>query len=112
MSINPGKMDRRIVIQVKTTTRGAAGGTVVAWADERVVWAEKVSETSTEGRRMLALRAEATVIFRIRYLSTLTTRHRIYFEGQYHDILGDPVEEGRREMMLVTAKRVEALSPA
>jgi len=110
--MNPGKLDRRLVIQTKTTTRGAAGGPVETWANSATVWAEKVSTTSSEARRALATRAEATLVLRIRYLSSLTARNRLYFEGQYWDIVGDPIEEGRRDTMLVTARTVEAVEAA
>lgn len=106
-SIDPGRLDRRITLQSRTTSRDGEGSAIVAFADEDTIWAQKLSETSSEGRRLLAVRAEATIVFRIRYRSSLTSQHRIYFGGRYYDIVGDPVEEGFRETLLVTARYTE-----
>lgn len=107
MPLDPGKLDRRITLQTRTTTRDDEGSAVTSFRDEAKIWAEKVSETSSEARRLLSVRSGATVVFRIRYRSNLTSEHRIYFEGRYYDIVGDPVEDTaheRHEAMLVAAR--------
>lgn len=107
MPLEPGKLDRRITIQARTNSRDDEGSPVTTFADEEVVWAEKVSETSIEARRLLSTRSGATIVFRIRYRSSLTSNHRLYFEGRYYDIVGDPIEDAehdRREAMLVAAR--------
>lgn len=103
--MNPGKLDRRITIQARTTTRGASGGVVVSFADDATVWAQKVDSNGREMQAAGALRAEAELVLRIRYRSTLTTQHRIYYGGQYYDIL-QINEEGRRASQLLQARTV------
>jgi SPP1 family predicted phage head-tail adaptor len=107
MPIDPGRLDRRVVIQARTNSRDDEGSAIVSYADETTVWAQKVEVNTSEARRLLAVRADASLILRIRYLASLTSQHRLYFEGKYFDVLGDPVEEGRRETMLVTARYTE-----
>lgn len=107
MPLNPGALDRRITVQARTETRDDEGGTVVTYADELDLWAQKVTETSSEARRLLSIRSGAEIVFRIRWRSTLTSSHRIVFDGRTYDIVGDPVEDsahGRHEAMLVAAR--------
>jgi SPP1 family predicted phage head-tail adaptor len=110
MPFNPGRLDRRLAIQARTSTRDDQGSPLVAFATERTVWAEKVEMNSSEARSAGALRAETTLLLRIRYLSSLTSQHRLYFEGKYYDVNGDPIEDtsqGRREAMFVQGKYTE-----
>lgn len=106
MPIAAGKLDRRITIQARTTTRGTAGSAVVSYADEATIWAERVDLTGGKLRASAALRADASQVFRIRYRPTLTEQHRIRYNGRSYDILQID-EEGRREGMLVQARFVE-----
>jgi SPP1 family predicted phage head-tail adaptor len=103
---NPGLLDRKLTIQVKTVTRGSAGGVAEAWADLATVWAQLVSTTGREFRASGSLRAETTHAFRIRHRSDLTTQHRIVYGGVAHDIV-QIAEEGRRDSMLIQAQATE-----
>lgn len=107
MPINPGLLDRRITLQSRTESRDNEGSAVTTFADETQIWAQKVSENSAEARRLLATRSGAEIVFRIRYRASLTSAHRIYFDGRYYDIVGDPTEDtshARHEAMLVAAR--------
>lgn len=110
MPLEPGRLDRRVVIQARTETRDDEGSAVVTFADEATIWAQKVELNSREARSAGSLRAETTLLLRIRYRSSLTAKHRLYFEGKYYDVNGDPVEDtghARREAMLVQARYTE-----
>lgn len=100
---NPGKFDRRVTVQVKTTTRGAEGGVAESWADLTTLWAQKVDESSREFRAALARHGETVIVFRLRYYAGLDAGlHRLVYESKNYDI-APPIEEGRREFMLVSA---------
>jgi SPP1 family predicted phage head-tail adaptor len=108
--MNPGRLDRRLVIQSRSTTRDDEGSPVVAFANEAEVWAQKLDLNSREARSAGSLRAETTLLLRIRYRSSLTAQHRLYFEGKYYDVNGDPIEDvsmGRRAAMLVQGRYTE-----
>lgn len=105
--MNPGKLDRRLTIQARTLTRDAAGGAVPSYADVDTVWAQKVETTGRESRIANQLRADTTIVFRIRYYADLTEQHRLLFEGRYYDVT-QINEENRRETQLVQARTVEA----
>jgi SPP1 family predicted phage head-tail adaptor len=103
---NPGLLDRKITIRVKTVTRGSAGGPAESWADLATVYAQLVNTAGREFRASGSLRAETTHVFRIRYRSDLTTQHRITYNGAAHDIL-QITEEGRHDTLLVQAATTE-----
>lgn len=102
--MNIGKLDRRIMIQRKTTTRSASGAEVVTWANWKPVWASKADQGSREFRAAGALFDETTTLFGIRYLPGLTGQERIVYRGVNYDIIGAPAEVKRLEEMLIQAK--------
>ncbi len=106
MPINPGRLDRKVTIQTRTTTVGASGGVALTYATDATVPAQKIETTGRESRSAGALRAETDLALRIRYRSTLTELHRLYFEGRHYDILSI-TEEGRRESQVVQGRFTE-----
>lgn len=106
MPLDPGKLDRRVTVQARTSTRDAEGSAVDAFATEATIWAQKVQTTGSEARRAGSLRAETDLVLRIRYRSTLTEQHRLVFEGRTYDIVSI-VEEGRREAQVIQARFTE-----
>ncbi len=106
MPIDAGRLDRKVTIQTRTTTTGASGGVVTSYATDATVSAQKVETTGRESRSAGALRAETDLVLRIRYRSTLTEKHRLYFESKYYDILAI-TEEGRRELQVLQARFTE-----
>jgi SPP1 family predicted phage head-tail adaptor len=108
--MNPGKMDRRITVQVRTLTRDAAGGRVESWADTFDCWAEVVSQKPKEGIVADADRSIDDRQFRIRYKAGLTSgTHRVLYQLKFYDILGIE-EQGRQDRLLLTCRATQALS--
>ena len=105
--IDPGKLDRRVTIQSPTHTVGAAGGGALSWSDVATVWARKLDMSSRESRSAMALRPETTLVLQIRYRSDVSANCRLYFEGRYYELTGEPIEEGRRVSLLLSAVSVE-----
>lgn len=107
---NPGKMDRRLTVQVRTYTRDAAGGRVQTWADSYGVWAELVTTKHTQGEEAGAEREIGDKSFRIRYRSDIGAgTHRVLYQLKFHDILGID-QEGRKGTLLLSCKSIQALS--
>jgi SPP1 family predicted phage head-tail adaptor len=106
MPIDPGKLDRKITIQQRTTTRETDGSVAVAYSTFKTVNAQKVQTGGGEARRAGAVRADTTLILRIRYIAALTTQHRVLFESKHYDIT-EISEEGRREFQLIQSRSVE-----
>lgn len=78
--IDPRRLDKRLRVERKTTTKGASGGMVIAWVHEATVWAgirgktgDKEGATGAGGGDV----PKATHEIEIRYREGLTpTTHR------------------------------------
>lgn len=85
--MDPGKLNRRILLQRRVSTRDAIGGEVYTWVDDRTVWAGVEPLT---GRELIAAQAkhiEITMRFRIRYQREVTANWRLVWEDQIFNIL-------------------------
>ena len=108
MSLEAGRLDRRITIQVKTVTPDATGQRIESWSDLATVWAEV---KPLGGREFFAARqisAEQTTRFRIRYRADITREMRLIYpvpDGDTYDIQSAEEDRrfGRREALLITA---------
>jgi SPP1 family predicted phage head-tail adaptor len=108
--MNPGRMDRRITVQVRTLTKDAAGGRVETWADSFKCWAEVVKQTASEGITADADRSTDERQFRIRYRANIASgTHRILYQLRFYNIEGI-TEEGRQDRLLVTCRAVQSLT--
>jgi len=108
--VNPGKMDRRITVQVRTLNKDTVGARSESWADVFQCWAEAVTHRQAEGITADADRATDDRQFRIRYKSGIASgTHRILYQLKFYDITGI-IEEGRRDRMLLTCRAVQALT--
>jgi SPP1 family predicted phage head-tail adaptor len=99
--MNPGKLDRRIVIQALTTVTDALGSITETWADLATVWAEYVPLSGLEQIEAGKLTSRSIAKFRIRYRAGLTTKHRIVADGSTYNIrhLEDHRRKGEHVMM-------------
>ena len=108
---DPGQLDRRIVLQTRTTTRDAVGGKVEAWGDVATVYAMR---TVDSGRRYFGAEqenAEEIVTFRIRWRTGVVAFMRVVYADQFFEIVQKPVELGRRAYLeLVTRSIREPVS--
>lgn len=108
--MNPGKMDRRVTIQVRTLSKDAASGRVETWADAFQCWAEVVTQKASEGIAADADRSTDERQFRIRYKSGISSgTHRLLYQLRFYDITGI-TEEGRMDRMLLTCRATQSLS--
>ena len=107
---NPGAMNRRITVQLRTMTKDGAGARTESWADAFKVWAQPVKQSAREAIVSDADRTSDTRQFRIRYQSALTAgTHRIVYQGRYYDITAVD-EEGIRDRMLLTCTAIQSLT--
>jgi SPP1 family predicted phage head-tail adaptor len=84
--MNPGRLNRRIVIQEATTfTRDSFGATVPVWEDVDEVWASKTPLSASERFQAGQIYADATDIFGMRYRE-LNPASRISYQGRIYNI--------------------------
>lgn len=107
--MNPGKLNRRIVIQVRTLTKDATGGRVQTWADSATVWAEIITQKGTSGIIADSERIQDTRQFRIRTRTIAPETHRILYQLKYYDITGI-TEEGISTTLILDTVATKSIS--
>ena len=107
--MNPGKLDRRIVIQVRTLTRDSTGTHVETWADHATVWAEYVKHRGSMVAPADADRTQDDQQFRIRSRTITPESHRILYKSKFYDIRSVS-EEGRDGFLLINAVATQSIS--
>jgi len=100
--MNPGKLNRRLVIQSRTLTQDATGSRVQAWADSATVWAEAVIQKGRESTLADADRSQDTRQFRIRHRVLSSSTNRLFYQSKFYNITGI-TEEGVKTTLLIDA---------
>ena len=91
-----GELDRSIVIETPTEAQDDYGGRTPTWATFATVWAKVMPARGRESVAADQVVALADTVFRIYWLSGLTTKMRVSYDGQLYDI-AHLAEIGRRE---------------
>ena len=98
--INPGKLDRRLVLQVRVVSKDATGSRVETWADEASIWGEYVTHKGAVSELSDAEKSQDTQQFRIRHRTIAASTHRILYQSRFYTIRSI-TEEGRQNMLLL-----------
>ena len=93
--IRAGKLDRQITIERYTETVAASGTIKRTWASVATVRAELVQLSAEEYLTGFGEGDSSSAVFRIRYLSGITTADRVTFDGITYDI-DEIAELGRK----------------
>jgi len=116
--INIGDLNKRIIIQVLTTGTNENGFPVESWETYSTVWSSINNLSSREYYAAVAVQAENTVKFIIRYLKDLdivystdgkdiTKIYRIKFNNSIFNITGiDNIKFGNKFMELKAVSEV------
>jgi SPP1 family predicted phage head-tail adaptor len=104
-AIDPGTLDRRIVIQTYTVTKDSYGQAVKTWATHATVQASMNYDTGTEGETVNELLATSKVKWIIRHKSTVTEKMRILYKSDYYYIEQVRILGRLQYMELITEKR-------
>jgi SPP1 family predicted phage head-tail adaptor len=101
-----GKLRHKIAIQAETQTINENGYPVSVWTTVKTVWADVVMSGGREFYAAQRLNAETSAVFRVRYDSGVTTKHRIVHDAKTYDILAVIDPDGRRSETQIYAKEV------
>ncbi len=104
--IQAGELNQRVTIQSCTEAADAAGQLIRTWSTWLAAVPVKVeSVAGGEAIRGRQVSATATTLFTIRWVSGVTTRMRLTYEGRTLGILraGDPYGD-RRELRIEAAE--------
>lgn len=103
-----GRLDRRITLKRKSESQDDFGQPQVTWTDIATVWARWVP---AKGQQMWTAKQyvdTAAGEFEIRYLSGLTPVDEVEHDGDQYDIIGQPLEIGRKQgWRIPVSRRVE-----
>lgn len=86
-----GKRDRRVSVEVLTTSRNAVGEEIDSWAAWRSVWMGKRDTKANERFTGVELAAEVETVFSALWRPVEGIRpdtHRLRCEGQVFEVLG------------------------
>ncbi len=104
-----GEMDRRIVIQEETATRGSSGQEILSWATLYTCWAKLAFPSTGSGEQVsndqviVTTRAD----FIIRKRDGIDEKVRIVYGGSNYSIVNINEHGGRNEFLLLQAQKVE-----
>ena len=93
------------VIQSETTASDGGGGQTVTWSTVYTIWPEEVRavagrETEVQGREVTTSRW----LFRVRYGPTITTAHRLVYDGMTMNIRTVQDRDGKRDWLMIEAE--------
>lgn len=102
-----GNLNRLITIQSKTVTKDTFGQDIETWGDNFQIWA---SVTTTGGGEFYAaqkLNSEISILFKVRYTSSITVLDRIIYDNKTYGILYLNNIDGMRKELQIACKGVE-----
>ncbi len=105
--IKAGKLDRQIAIERQTESVSASGSVAKTWATYATVRAQLVQRSGGEFLAGFGEIEAGGAVFRIRYLSGLTTADRVVFESVAYDI-DEIAELGRKRGLELHCTRLTA----
>jgi SPP1 family predicted phage head-tail adaptor len=98
--MNPGKLNKLIVLQKKITNQDAELNPIETWLDIGTIWADVLSQTSSKYYKMATINSEIEAIFQIRYRK-LDPHMRISFRQRQYEIIGiENVDENNVEILI------------
>lgn len=113
-----GRLDRRVVIEVRSVARDATGQEVETWSPAKTVWMGKRDVRANERWGAQQVVAEIDAVFTARWrpgdVRLSTDNHRLVYAGRVYNILGI-TELGRRggiEIACAGRGEAGAVSPA
>lgn len=102
MAVMAGRLRHRITLQSRSVTRSASGAEVVAWSDEKTVWASIEPQRGREYMDGLQVHDEQITAIGIRYYSGVVPEWRVSWNSRTYDIIEvRNWDERNREMMLM-----------
>lgn len=112
--MNPGRLDRILVLLTRTVTNDAAGSPVETWSVSGNIWARRMAVAGTEPTTNGATRSAVSSTYLIRYRADLAAedvpgKYRIRVDGRDNDIvaaLEDP-ESPRRSALILSLAYVQ-----
>lgn len=105
--MNAGRMRERISIYAPIKTTDEFHEPVVSYTLLRKLWAHRAEGTAKEFLSSGSVQSELGTVFTTRYVSGITSEHRVYFGDREYDIVGVvQIDNKRRFLQLRCIERV------
>lgn len=101
-----GELRHRITLQEPETLVSEGGVEETAWKDVATVWAKAEHLRGREYYAAAAIQAENTVVFTIRFMSGIDTRHRIRLRDQFYHIMTVDNVKYQNRYLVIRAQEV------
>lgn len=99
-----GQMRNKIIIQTLSGGTDAAGGQATSYGSNVTVWAKVTNNSGSEGMFGDQMRSTNNYTFTIRYLSAVTTKHRISYNSKTFNIESiNSILEGKEKFQEIQA---------
>lgn len=96
--MNPGVLDKRVIIQQKVLGQDGSGQPVETWSDVVTVWAQEKFLRGDERFQSRQIVGKSMMTLKIRYRSGISTLNRVSYDGKFWDI-SDVRRLGRKDMI-------------
>jgi SPP1 family predicted phage head-tail adaptor len=108
LQIQPGMLNKQIVIQSKTSTEDADGVKTPTWSTVCTIWAAVSDLYGREYYAAAAVQMEQTTKFTVRHRTDITTAMRISYGGNYYHIDQIDKLDHKGQWMILRARLVES----
>lgn len=108
--MNPGRLDRRVSLEVRTKTVDDTGTRVESWAVESAIWAELLATTGSESTPADALRERQATKWKIRHRVVASNTHRIVYNSKTYEITGIEETGGRENFLILETYALGGMS--
>jgi SPP1 family predicted phage head-tail adaptor len=100
-----GTLRHSIYIEAGTETQNEYGEPVTEWHPVLATWARLEDLSGREYFSAKQVASDVTTRFRTRYFAGITSKHRLFLNGQQYDIESVQDPDGRRRELIIMAVR-------
>lgn len=87
--MNAGRLDRKIIVEQKTTTTDEFGGNgSYSWSTLATIWAKMDTSLSSEAIAANKIETSYPIKWTVRFTPSITEGMRILYESKYYHIKG------------------------
>lgn len=103
---DPGRLDRRIVLQTASVTRDAMGGEVITWVTTATVWARKMPVSGGRFYSAESKNYDASLEYTIRHRTDVVTGMRVVHGDDTFEIVSVNPGEARNRYLTLGVRAV------
>ena len=85
--LQPGELNKQVIVEQRSTTRGAMGEEVDSWTTYKRIWCKVLPVRGTESDIARRETGRLETRFWCRYFAGLTMKMRLNIGGRYFDIV-------------------------